>query len=496
MSKSPTKEVVTDYDIETGSSTSIHGKLNRYAAIMKMEETGFEHVPPELQTEHSLINAGTMWLSANMNISSFALGALGITIFGTGFWDGVAVIIFFNMISILPVCYFSTFGSKLGLRQMIISRYSFGIIGTPFVAALNVLACIGWSATNAIVGAQILRAISDRVPLWGGILLITVLTGLITVFGYKVVHHYEKVSWLPSFIIFFVLIAGIAQSDSFSIVPYTTGKVEAAAVLSFGSTIFGFGTGWTSYAADYTIYQSQKVKSWKIFAVTYAGLFFPLVFCEITGLAAATVTKDTVNTAFGAAYEDNSIGGLAGAVLARYGGGGKFCLVVLALSVVANNVPNNYSGAISCQAVLPWFGKIPRFVWNIIITVVILAVAIPASDHFALFFENLLNVLAYWLAAYSIVLVEEHLIFRKGFSGYDPRDWNNFSRLPYGVAAFGSLCFAVAGMVIGMAQVYWIGPIAAKLGPYGGDIGFELSFAFAGITYPVFRWLELRFVGR
>lgn len=496
-----TKEVYnTDsspYDVEAGSSKSIHGKLNRYAAMLKMEETGFEHVPPEDQHERSLVNAGTMWLSANLNISSFAIGALGVTIFGTGWGDGIAAIIFFNLISTLPVCYYSTFGSKLGLRQMIISRYSFGVIGTPIVAALNVLACIGWSATNAIVGAQILRAIGGDFPLWAGVLIITIVTGFITIFGYKIVHMYEKISWLPSIIIFFILIAGIAQSGEFSKLPMGTGATEAGAILSFGSVIYGFGTGWTSYAADYTIFQNQSVKSWKIFLVTYAGLLFPLCFCEIIGLAAGTLTKSTDTTIYNDAYEANSIGGLAGQILDRYGGGGKFCLVVLALSVVANNVPNNYSGALSIQAIMPLFAKIPRYLWNIVITVVIIAVAIPASNHFALFFENLLNVLAYWLAIYAVVLLEEHVLFRRGFAGYNVQDWNNFARLPLGLGAIVAIGAGVAGMVLGMYQVtYWEGPLAVKIGEYGGDIGFELSFAFSGLVYPIARYLELKFVGR
>lgn len=493
-----TKEVYAnkEYDIENGSTHSMHSKLNRYAAMLRMEETGFERVRPEQQNDTRYWQAGTMWLSANMNVSSFAIGVLGISLFETGFWDGVCTVIFFNAISILPVCYYSTFGSRLGLRQMVVSRYSFGILGTPLVAALNVLACIGWSASNAIVGAQILKAINSDFPLWAGILLITVLTGFITIFGYKIVHMYEKISWLPSIIVFFVLIAGIAQSHEFVNIPMGTGATEAGAVLSFGAAIYGFGTGWTSYAADYTIFINRSVKSWKIFAITYIGLFFPLVFCEIIGLAAGTLTASQNTTTYLDAYHDNSVGGLTGQILARYHGGGKFCLVVLALSVIANNVPNNYSGALSIQTITPWFGKVPRYIWNILITVVILAVGIPAAHHFALFFENLLNVLAYWLAIYAVVLLEEHLLFRKGFSGYNLDDWNTYSRLPLGIAALCALGAGVAGMVIGMEQTYWTGPVAEKIGEFGGDVGFELSFAFSGLVYPIARFIEIKLVGR
>jgi purine-cytosine permease-like protein len=43
------------------------------------------------------------------------------------------------------------------------------------------------------------------------------------------------------------------------------------------------------------------------------------------------------------AYNSGSIGGLLGQALSPAGGFGKFCLVLLALSIVANNIPNNYS---------------------------------------------------------------------------------------------------------------------------------------------------------
>jgi purine-cytosine permease-like protein len=49
------------------------------------------------------------------------------------------------------------------------------------------------------------------------------------------------------------------------------------------------------------------------------------------------------NPDWAAAYASGSVGGLLGAVLAPVGGFGKFCLVLLALSIVANNIPNNYS---------------------------------------------------------------------------------------------------------------------------------------------------------
>lgn len=45
----------------------------------------------------------------------------------------------------------------------------------------------------------------------------------------------------------------------------------------------------------------------------------------------------------------------------------------------------------------------------------------------------------------------------------------------------------VFSFLVGMAQVWYVGPIGALIGPppYGGDIGFELSGSFAAVSYPV-----------
>ncbi len=64
-----------------------------------------------------------------MVVSSFAIGLLGTGLFGMGFGDSCLTIVFINMLGITPVSYFSTFGPKFGLRQMVLSRYWFGFHG-------------------------------------------------------------------------------------------------------------------------------------------------------------------------------------------------------------------------------------------------------------------------------------------------------------------------------------------------------------------------------
>src|ERR1700744_1290434 len=90
-----------------------------------------------------------------MVVSSFAIGALAIPIFDLGFIDTAVTIIFINLLGIMPVCYFSTFGPRFGLRQMVLSRFWFGYYGvklsttipsprTPFPACILMRLDAAW----------------------------------------------------------------------------------------------------------------------------------------------------------------------------------------------------------------------------------------------------------------------------------------------------------------------------------------------------------------
>ena len=57
-------------------------------------------------------------------------------------------------------------------------------------------------------------------------------------------------------------------------------------------------------------------------------------------------------------------------------------------------------------------------------------------------------------------------------------------------------CFGIAGAVISMGQTWYVGPIAKKLSPVGGDMGVEFAAIFTGVVYPPLRWLEIRKWGR
>lgn len=362
------------------------------------------------------------------------------------------------------------------------------------------LACIGWAAANIIVGAQLINAVNPDVPGFAGILIIAFCTLIIVFFGYKVVHVYEYWSWIPTFIVFLIVLGVFAHSGDFVNLPMRSGNVELGAVLSYGSTVFGFGTGYTSFAADYTVYQPSDRPRRKVFLATWLGIFPALLFTELLGAALMTASaQNGGDNAYQKGFDEAGVGGLLGALLfPTLGGFGKFCVVILALSIVANNCPNIYSVSLTLMIMGRWTRHIPRFVWTIIATAVYVAIAIPGYSNFEAVLENFMHFIGYWLAIYEGIALTEHFVFRRGFSGYHAEDYDMADKLPPGIAALLAFCCGIVGMVIGMSQSWYVGPVAISAGtpPTGGDVGFELGFAFAAFSYAVLRAVELKIFDR
>ena len=111
--------------------------------------------------------------------------------------------------------------------------------------------------------------------------------------------------------------------------------------------------------------------------------------------------------------------------------------------------------------------------------------------------QNFLSLLGYWNTSFFAILFTEHFCFRQGnYDNYELRIWNDRRHLHLGIAAFFAFAMGVAGWILGMAETWYTGRIAAMIGSEGGDVGNQLSFLFTLVSYPPARWLEYRLVGK
>ncbi|MDQ6659772.1 MAG: cytosine permease, partial [Chloroflexota bacterium] len=280
----------------------------------------------------------------------------------------------------------------------------------------------------------------------------------------------------------FAFIAIIAGPHIHMVAAKASGFLEVAAFVSFGGAVYGFATGWSSYAADYNVNQPEETPASRIFWLTFLGVLIPCVLLEILGMALTT------------GYTGGG-GDLLAAVLKPLGALGTVLLAILALSIVANNIPNEYSLGLTMQVLGKAFQRVNRAIWTLIGAIVYVVIAITIAGNFNATLDSFLLLVAYWLGPWSIILILENFVFRHGH--YNVDDWNTPSRLPVGWAAIVSMLIGLFGAYLGASQTFIInnnfyplmGPIAAQLS--GMDIGFELGVVFAAIAYLILRRVEL-----
>jgi purine-cytosine permease-like protein len=192
------------------------------------------------------------------------------------------------------------------------------------------------------------------------------------------------------------------------------------------------------------------------------------------------------------AYEAYGAGGVMAAMLEPAGGFGKFVLVLLALSVIGNIGISMYPVALNMQMMVPVFTKVPRFLFSLVVTALMIPLSIAASRAWEESLENFLAVIGYWAGFFDAVLIEEAVVFRRlNWDSYDHSIWNVGRELPSGIPALVASVLSLGLVIPGISEVWFVGPFAERT----GDIGFELAFFGAALFYFPLRWLEIKWRG-
>ncbi|KAH6900976.1 purine-cytosine permease [Coprinopsis sp. MPI-PUGE-AT-0042] len=409
-----------------------------------VEDRGAQPVPEELRTDTQYYKIFFIWFAWNLNILTFSAGTLGPVIFGLGLRDTCLTILFFNIVCCAFPAYICAWGPKLGMRQMVITRYSFGYYGTLLPCILNLVAMMGFTILNCIVGGQALASVNTDLSWTVGIVVIAVISLLVSFCGYNLLNWYERVCWIPVVIIYIIALG-----------------LPASAILNFASTLAGFVITFSGMSSDFSVYFKPTVSSWRIFLYVYAGLLIPVVTIQSLGAAVVVAVPGVPEWTEG--YAGGNIGGLLEAMLHPVGGFGKFLTVLLSLSAAGNIAGTLYSVSINFQVFVPWLVAVPRYLLSILATGIVVALAIPGAHRFYDTLVNFLGIIGYWAT---------------------PVSWDVPHMLPSGIAA----------LAAGLASIAIIVPCMHQ---HTGDIGFEVGGVLtAAVLYFPFRMLEKRIQGR
>lgn len=422
-----------------------------------------------------------IWWSVTCHVGTLPIGLLGPdpSVFGLSLGQSVAAIVVGTILGSLCTGSTGTLGpkvnsipsssyvrsrtnaSKLGLRAIATSRYSFGFWGAKICSFLNVIIGGGFAVVNVVVVGQILSAVSDyTMTISVGCVIIAIISYVVSVFGFAIIHTFEKYSWIMGFILLCILIGQVAPKMDASLPGENgnSGDLFSGAFLSFLAVNFSSASGWCSIASDYYCNYPANTKPWRIFIMTILGISIPTIFVTVIGacVANAALANAAANPVLNDAYNNHGLGGL---LLESYHptGFSKFCLVLLVFTVLGNNIAVNYSSGLSMQLMGHYFHAIPRFIWSFINALVIAVLAIAGKDHLSTIVSNFVSLLGYWTVSFTIILLIEDRWFRR-HEGYNLSAWDVPSKLPWGAAAVLALLTGyLAGGVTGMAQTWYIG---------------------------------------
>ncbi|KAL9577155.1 MAG: hypothetical protein Q9203_007565 [Teloschistes exilis] len=471
----------------------------RIESLSGLEARGIARVLPSERHGHSVmgyIQMSLLWFSANISANNLAVGLLGPLLFGLGFLDSAMCSVFGILVGSAATAYMSIWGAQSGNRTMIVARYFMGYWPAKLPCILNMILMIGYGTIDCIIGGQILSAVSGgSMSIVVGIVVVALISWVVAVFGMAIFHVYERWAWIPQVIVLFILVG--SAGPSFNANLQNTGDAGAitAGRLSFFSLQLSVPVSWAAASSDFYVYYPESTKKWKVFLMTMTGLTLSFTFVNMLGIGLAS------GIATNPLWDEANKVSSGALILAGYGplnGFGKFCGVIVALGVISNNIPGTYASALGFQ-VLGRYGKmVPRYFWVCVIVLIYFICAVAGRNNLFDILQNFVALMGYWTMIFVAIVLQEHLMFRRpGLAGgFDWTAWEDKTRLPLGLAALVAFLVGWAGAIIGMYQNWYMGPVAAKIGGIGADIGVWLGCAFALVVFPPLRYLELKKYGR
>lgn len=498
--------------------------------VLEIEPLGTEFVPPEERhgTARSLFG---LWFSANAEIATWMVGLFTVALYGTGFRDAAIGIVAGNILGFGLLGILSTFGPRYGVPQMVASRLAFGWSGNALPAGLSFLAGVGWFAINTIFGAYALQSVTGM-NYFFSLGLMLVLQIVLAVYGYNMIHAFERVAAVLLAIGFLVLGAATFTKAHFAAgfnphAPVSAGG--AVGGLLFAAALgFSYATGWVPCAADYSRYLPAATNPRSIWLWSFLGCAVPCIILEIMG--AATVTA-VGNVDLSSASPTQAINTLLGSGLVA-----KIVLLTVVLGTLTSNCMNLYSGAMAALVVKFPFARwreplataaifaflTALVLWSAhagVIAIVACSVVIGAvigivahyrlerwraaifvgligafiatggghPDETAKLYTNFLLLLSYWAAPWAAVVFVDWLARRRKF--YVAGD--AFATQPGVKAGTYAWLLGIAASLPFWQQEWFTGPFAATHPQYG-DLSYYVGFLAAAAAMALLQRKQIR----
>jgi len=422
----------------------------------------------------------TVWFGNQLVLLTVVTGALSVTAFGLSFIWAMTSLVIGHLVGAIFMALHSAQGPRLGVPQMVQTRGQFGSFGALLVVVLVVVMYLGFFASNAVLGAQSLHGLFPGLSINAGIVLVSVISVLGTIFGYRLIHAYTRlISYFSGSVLMLALvwIVGVhglpedfMQRGAFNW-PGFMGTLSIAALWQLA---------FAPYVSDYSRYMPMETGARAAFWASYAGVclgaLLPMLLGVVVGLSIA---------------DDDVALGLGQMMPASLN---LILLMTLSIGIVASNAMNCYCGTLSTitigQTLIPrWSAKAgSRAIVALALFSVSMMMALLGKDDFMDNYLNFIMFLLYVLVPWTAInLVDYYLVMHGSY------DVPSFFRRDGGVygyfnwTAIFCYCLGFAVQIPFMATDLYTGAVARALN--GADISWLVGLV---VVSPVYYVLAVR----
>ncbi|GGT01600.1 cytosine permease [Streptomyces tanashiensis] len=446
---------------------------------LAMERRTIE-VIPDAERHGTPRSQFTLWFGANMQITAIVDGALSVVFGADALW-AIPALLIGNVLGGIVMALHSAQGPRLGVPQMISSRAQFGVHGAVLPLLLVILMYLGFAATGSVLAGQALSEMLHIDDARVGILVFGVLTAVVAVTGYRLIHAAGRVATVVGVLgLGYLLVRVFTQYDVGAHVG-NKGFETATFLLAVG-----LGAGWQltfgPYVADYSRYLPRDTSTRATFWSTFAGSVIGSQWAMTLGALTAAVAGKAFLT-----DQVGFLGDLAGPAALAF-----LIYLVIVVGKLTVNCLNAYGGFMSILTTVTAFdgrsriSATARAAYIVGFTAVSIGIALAASADFLNNFKNFVLLILMVFTPWSAInLVDYYLVSRERVdipALYDPE--GRYGR--WNVTALTCYVVGVAVQIPFLATKLYTGAITEKLD--GADISWIVGLLVTAALY----WLWVR----
>jgi nucleobase:cation symporter-1, NCS1 family len=448
--------------------------------VFEIEVRGFDHIP-DPERNMTLRHADWLWVATSVNLFSFALGAIAITL-GLNLWQafaacalGSAAYIYLALGSIATV--------RAGMPVSTVARAAFGMRGNWPNALLAWVSSISFEVINTIFGVDALLALFQVLG-WNdsgaagksvAVLLQLFLCGGIAVLGHATMVWFQRIfAALVSValvVVIFYTIGRVDWAHGAAVHAQRSSTTILAAFVTATAILASNPLSFLSNGPDWVRYLPSATSARSIFHHVFWTSYLPSLVLTLMGAYCATLGDMT-----------DPVAGLKPFMPAW-----MFVIYIIAVvgGSLANNVPTYYSSGLSIQALGIKLHRYAATMLDVIVSTAVTLYIVFVQD-FSTALNDFIALLVVWVGPFGGVWICDAYL-RRG--QYDARAMHSKARSLGAYWGWHGLnipgCIALlAGMLIAamtMESPLYNGPIATALG--GADLSWMLGLPVSALVY-------------